>query len=254
MDNQQFFKSFLFLKITMNKPTGTDHFKDGGAPTNYIGVLLHGSARFKMAGSDIYLKENEIIFIPKGETYHSFWTPDKNGDLQWVSLGFDFLPTGKESSFSLQKIECSKKALVILEKLISNPEVTCENIGYLYQFLGLTLENMEQNTSPYNLICEKALEFMRQNTDAKIPEVANVCKVSESGLYGIFKIVYNETPNYCRQKILFEKAEQLLITTNLPIEEISQMLNFSSASYFRKIVKKHSGKTPKQIRKTAQLQ
>ena len=102
----------------MNKPTGTDHFKDGGAPTNYIGVLHHGSARFKMKNSDVYLKENEIVFIPKGETYHSFWTPDKNGNLQWVSLGFDFLPTGKDNSFSLQKIECSKKAAVILEKLI----------------------------------------------------------------------------------------------------------------------------------------
>ena len=113
---------------------------------------------------------------------------------------------------------------------------------------------MEQNTSPYNLVCEKALDFMRQNTDAKIPEVAKACKVSESGLYGIFKIVYNETPNFFRQKIIFEKAEQLLITTNLPVEEISRMLNFSSASYFRKIVNKYSGKTPKQIRKTAQLQ
>lgn len=254
MDNQQFYKSFLFLKITMNKPVGTDHFKDGGAPTNYIGVLLKGSARFKMQNGDIHIKENDVVFIPKGALYHSFWNPDKNGNLSWISLGFGFLPTGKEDSFSLQKIECSKKASIILEKLILNPEVNCENIGFLYQFLGLTLSNMEQNISPYSLVCKRAIEFMTNNPDAKIPEVAKACKVSESGLYGIFKIVYNETPNYFRQKILYEKAKQLLITTNIPVEEISRMLNFSSASYFRKILKKYSGKTPKEIRKKAQLQ
>ena len=57
----------------------------------------------------------------------------------------------------------------------------------------------------------------------------------------------------CGYEYDVEKAKQLLMTTNISVEEISRMLNFSSASYFRKILKKYSGKTPKEIRKTLRI-
>ena len=55
-----------------------------------------------------------------------------------------------------------------------------------------------------------------------------------------------------KQEILCEKAVQLLTTTDLSVEEISNRLLFSSSSYFRKIFKKYTGKTPRQIRKDSQ--
>ena len=42
----------------------------------------------------------------------------------------------------------------------------------------------------------------------------------------------------------------LLVTTDKKIEEIADMLNFSSGSYFRKVLKKHTGCTPREIRKS----
>ena len=44
--------------------------------------------------------------------------------------------------------------------------------------------------------------------------------------------------------------EELVETTGLSVEEISNELQFSSSSYFRKILKKHLGKTPSEIRRT----
>jgi transcriptional regulator GlxA family with amidase domain len=44
---------------------------------------------------------------------------------------------------------------------------------------------------------------------------------------------------------------ELLLTTNKKIEEISEMTGFSSGSYFRKVLKKHLGYTPREIRKLA---
>jgi len=40
-----------------------------------------------------------------------------------------------------------------------------------------------------------------------------------------------------------------LLTTNKTVEEIASLINFSSASYFRKVLKKHTGSTPSEIRK-----
>ncbi|MBE6762725.1 MAG: AraC family transcriptional regulator, partial [Ruminococcaceae bacterium] len=59
----------------------------------------------------------------------------------------------------------------------------------------------------------------------------------------------DKTPNQFRNEILCEKAISLLTTTNKSVQEISDTLNFSSTSYFRKILKAHTGKTPLEIRK-----
>ena len=59
------------------------------------------------------------------------------------------------------------------------------------------------------------------------------------------------TPHALRQKILVEKAVELLTTTDIPIEEVSDRLGFSSSSYFRKILFAQTGKTPSAIRKEA---
>jgi len=53
--------------------------------------------------------------------------------------------------------------------------------------------------------------------------------------------------------VLCKKSIDLLQTTDLPIEEISGMMGFSSSSYFRKVLKEHTGKTPHEIRKDAEI-
>ena len=60
-------------------------------------------------------------------------------------------------------------------------------------------------------------------------------------------------PNSYRQKVLCDKASEILATTDLSIEEISSMLKFSSAAYFRKIFKEHTGTTPSGFRKLYHL-
>ena len=44
-------------------------------------------------------------------------------------------------------------------------------------------------------------------------------------------------------------AVNLLSTTNRPVQQISDAAGFSSTSYFRKLLRKYTGKTPLQIRK-----
>ena len=42
------------------------------------------------------------------------------------------------------------------------------------------------------------------------------------------------TPNQMRNQILLEKAKDILITTDMSVENISDYLQFSSPSYFKK--------------------
>ena len=95
----------------------------------------------------------------------------------------------------------------------------------------------------------KTEEFFRSHPNGGIGEAARRCGISESGLYALFQRSGRSTPNELRQKILVEKARELLVSTDRPVEEISRQLNFSSESYFLKILKKYTGLTPREIRK-----
>ena len=48
-----------------------------------------------------------------------------------------------------------------------------------------------------------------------------------------------------------ERSTELLRKTDLSMEDISQRVGFSSASYYSKIFKKHTGTTPLQYRKNS---
>ncbi|MBE6729298.1 MAG: helix-turn-helix transcriptional regulator [Ruminococcaceae bacterium] len=81
-------------------------------------------------------------------------------------------------------------------------------------------------------------------------DVAKHCAVNESTLYWAFKTAANKTPNEIKNKFLCQKAIMLIINTNKSVQEISDSLGFSSTSYFRKILKANTGKTPREIRKS----
>ena len=100
-------------------------------------------------------------------------------------------------------------------------------------------------------IMQQISEYISNNPNVRISELAKHCNVSEPGLYSIFKRNLNKTPNTIRNEILCEKAILLLTTTNKSIQEISEELSFSSTSYFRKILKSYTGKTPREIRKNS---
>ena len=53
------------------------------------------------------------------------------------------------------------------------------------------------------------------------------------------------------EKYTYDYAGNLLTTTDASVQEISDRLGFSSGSYFRKVLRSYTGKTPGQIRKHA---
>ena len=90
---------------------------------------------------------------------------------------------------------------------------------------------------------------MALHPDFKVGDLARHCSMSESGLYAFFREYAGTTPIDMKHRMKVEQAIGLLATTDLSIEEISDRLKFSSAAYFRKIVKEQTGKTPSALRR-----
>lgn len=254
MNNTQFLNSFYFRRYQRHKYHLTDHFKTNGSPGHHIGRMLKGYAKLKSRNKTITVSEGDVFYIPNGLKYQSFWYGDQNGEILFDSFRFQNFPMLDNYNYSLQKIDCSPAARALLLEIGNELIVNCTTVGKLYLFLGEVLDHMEQKARHHNDIAEIALDYMNNHTDFLISDVANHCKVSESTLYGIFKKAYGTTPIEKKQEIFCERAAELLITTDFSVEEISAMLGFSSSSYFRKIFKKHTGKTPIQIRKNTKYQ
>ena len=249
MNNKKFFESFKFRAFSFNKGRYTDNFTNNGLPSNYIVYLINGSAKIVSNQGTFFLKENDFFYIPKDCPYHSYWYTNEDNSLQWYSIGFDYMPLSDGGNFLMQKISVTESAKELFIKITENLTVNTENVGLFYLFLSKVTECMKKNAKAYEASIEKAVKYMRINPNSKMKDVAKFCNISEATLYTLFKKRYKMPPNEIRQKILCEKAEELLITTSLSVEEISERLGFSSSSYFRKILKKHLNATPTSIRK-----
>lgn len=254
MNNTQFLNSFYFRRYQRHKYHLTDHFKTNGSPGHFIARMIKGSAKFKSLNKTITVSEGDIFYIPKGLKYQSFWYGNEEDEILFDSLRFQHFPMLDSYNYSLQTIDCSPEASALLLKIADKMTVNCTTVGMLYLFLGEVLDGMEQKARHHIDIAEIALDYMHNHTNFLISDVAEHCKVSESTLYGIFKKAYGTTPIEKKQEIFCERAAELLITTDLSVEEISAMLGFSSSSYFRKIFKKHTGKAPLQVRKNTKYQ
>lgn len=249
MDNIKFFKSFNFNIFKFDKYQFRDN-TNPPIPVHYFGCLIKGTAKIISKKETLNLKENEIFYIPKGLKYQSHWFPDNSGQVEFFSFGFKFSPIN--NFFTLQKINCSQKATVLFKELCNEIPITNKGIGRLYYFFSEVADDMiQQPNSNINPIIEKAIEYINEYPNLKIADIAKLCDISESGIYILFKKQLNKTPNDIRLEILCEKAVLLLKTTNKSIQEISDTLDFSSTSYFRKILHHYIGKTPTEVRKSS---
>jgi len=249
MNNAEFYKNFIFTTYKFSKYHYTDNATNDGAQSNFVARMTKGRALLKTKNSILEINEGDVFFIPKKLLYESFWYGNENGDIEFLSLSAQNLPLKDNTHFPLQKIECNASATEILDTLQKEQTVNCKTVGLFYSFLGEVLPDMKRGANNHERLVEKALHYMYSNTSYQARDIAAYCDISEATLYNLFEKHLNKTPNEVKQEILCEKATALLTTTSLSVEEICFELQFSSSSYFRKILKKHTKKTPSEIRR-----
>lgn len=250
MNNTFFSNSFVLLQIQFDKYHHTDNRR--GAERHYIAYMRNGRCRIETRSQVLSIAQGDVFYIPMGLSYQSYWYGTDQDLICFDSLGFYFFPNCEERQYSLQVIGHGEEELALFDRISQNRQEKSRCIFDFFALLGMLLPKMQYEAAdPDTLIILEAERYFRSNPHGGVGEAARHCGVSESGLYALFQRSGYSTPNQLRQKILVEKARELLISTDRPVEEISRQLNFSSASYFRKILKKYTGLTPREIRKRA---
>lgn len=245
MNNTLFSNSFAFREFRFKKSYRYTDMRSG-ADKHFVACMRKGRCRIVSEENTIEVEEGDIFYIPMDLRYQSYWYGD--GAICFDSFGFRFFPNREERSYPLQKLSSMSEDLQLADRVKEWEGSSSDAIFAFYRLLEHLLPRMIYKEAN-NEIQIKAKRFLYANPFAPVAAVAKACGISQSGLYAAFKRSAGYTPNTLRQKVLTDKAVQMLTETDISVEEISSRLRFSSTAYFRKVLKKHTGLAPTQIRK-----
>jgi len=249
LERHIFFDSFRFNTYAWSKYRYTDN--RAGSPYHYLAYMEKGHSKIVSEGITINISPGDVFYIPEGLPYQSYWYSDD--EICFRSFGFHFFPESATKQFLLQTVECSDELKAQILRIPTGVPTDSLLLGAFYSVWASILPTLKHsNTNPNRDVVEKASSYIYRNTDCKVSDIAKHCLLSESALYHIFKKEAHFTPNEMIQKAKVNKAVLLLTTTNKSVQQISDALNFSSTSYFRKILHRHTGMTPREIRKSSE--
>lgn len=246
MNDIIFSNSFMFRTIVFDKFHYTDN--RAGAPSYYFAYMLSGSCKIVTDSETVTINEGDIFYIPNKCSYQSYWYG--NPEIKFISLGFLYLPNFDNRHYHTQTVPANDKAAEIFGLLADSMRLSARDVGLFYTLVGMLLPQMSHKTvCRTKEIVERTQKYLLQHPHAGAAELSKNCAISEAALYSAFRRSSDITLNGLRNSLLLEKARDILISTDKSIECISDMLRFSSTSYFRKKFKQQYNMTPKEMRK-----
>lgn len=245
--------------------------REGYISNHAISILLSGEQHIKTFDDElIKVKQNEILFIPRGMYYISDLIP-KDGIFRSLLFYFDdsiieeFLGTTSVSEISnegvpdylkfgiVPTLRLFAEALIDIyqrNQLRNKSFLNLKILELLYLLNGLAKEQQFANFL-FRLTLPKKRNiksFMDQNFDKplKVEDYAYLTGRSLSTFRRDFKSYYNITPQKWLKEKRMDKALTILKSREISVTELAYEVGYENISYFIKEFKNRVGQSPKQ--------
>lgn len=271
----------LTLNVGLANHYGDWNWKNVRSPFARLYYVTEGTAQVEMSSCVYTLKPNHLYFIP-AYTTHSYICDSKFShyyihiyeDQQSETSMFDKWDfpvevSANDTDLGLVKRLCEINPFLKLpqsnpdaydnhQTLISNLELNrrrpfCDKVesrGILFILMSRFLKYATPKTDVRDDRIQMSLTYIRKNIGSRlnIEQLADKACMSKDHYIRVFKNETGETPNAYITKRKMEKAELTLLTTDLPVKSIADLLGYDDYSYFNRIFRKNSGMTPLQYR------
>lgn len=240
-----------------------------------IGYLMEGEWQFDQyihTPSRDYtnsgtVKSGQLLYVPLGSTYTANWLTYPCANC--ISIHFE-LSSGifTDRKTSIQAVDKDlfektaginvtdefKKILDLYNSSIHGVrELKFEILSRLYNIIGgLSKCLVRKQEDEFDELIEPAIRFMNEHPEelVSVPELAKLCKISESYFYLRFNRSVGISPIEYKNRLMISRAQCLLTDhPKLTIESIVDKCGFASSAYFRKIFKQTVGLSPRDYRK-----
>lgn len=244
----QFFKT----SVICQKHSAVWDFSNIPRPFFSMGLILDGHGRYIETNSEpTEVSAGDIIVIPDASTYISYWVGEP--DITYLSVHFVF-EKGFDRQAGIQKIpNCSylKDDFEFICYHFSDNKAAFSVMSKFYYIISRVYPQIKfAPQKNINSSVKKAVDYITQHykEDISLKQLADIVALSPSRFYAVFKKETGLTAIEYKNLICLRNAQKLLVATELTVEEISERLGFNSSTYFRRIFKRFTGKSPTEYR------
>ncbi len=254
---------------TFGKDTMISVVRENGRFDYHILLIKSGNCSFEYENKMRILEENNMVIYYPNEPQKYYWGGSYS-ESYWLHFSGTKIPDLlRKCNIRNGVFRCdnSSKIFEMFDKLIktynSNIEPSnlqsqsninsCTNIKTLSLFVTLLCEISENinHFTPEPTIVTQVLDFMHSHYNEKISfhDFAKSKGIGTARLVQLFQQKTHLTPNKYQKMLQIEKAERLLISSNMNITEIAQKVGFDDPLYFSRAFKNHTSYSPTDYRK-----
>lgn len=242
------------------KPTN-HYMKRGGIKEAVMILCLDGYGYVDYKEKEYQIKKGDLVFL-EPQTPHRYGTwDDKSWTIIWVHFSGGGIKGLMElfENYSINHISPIQNYSFIAEELrriISLLRDTYTAIDIhkacgMLQLLLLDCVELYSHKLGNHQYVKKAIHFMKSNVSNNIDleAISQHLGISTFHTIRIFKQSLMTTPMQYYNMMRINEAGRLLLSTDITVTEISQMLNYSSQFHFSQVFKKKMGVSPSSYRK-----
>ena len=221
-------------------------------------LIYHESAEVLYTAGDVVIcgKSGSVLLLPRGASLQA--NVQRSGSV--ICIGFS-TQKNAVSPINLSLVETAAPSLLRnrflhFAALHTNAPSVGSECAMLAEFYSILYE-LQRNTPVGNrrsILEEKIrpsvayLENHLSERRLNLKEIAALSGVSEAYFRKLFSEQFGCTPLQFLIEKRVQKAEKLLLETDLPLDEIEKVCGFQSHGYFLRQFQRLTGKTPNQMR------
>lgn len=211
-----------------------------------------GRTLYKFNDKEVYLETDGVIYLPQGASYYYENCGELEGKIFFATFDSAVKISDEPQLISLKNHSEIRKLFVKMSRAFRFGGQTgkLDAYSYFYKLLSKLEQSMEktENESPEEERIASAVRYLQEHlfdTDLRISNLHELCKISAPTFRKIFEEVYGCTPKkYVLQQRIQSAAELLRSGECSNIAEVAAAVGFDDQLYFSKCFKQFYGVPP----------
>ena len=211
-------------------------------------VVYRGKIHLNINGGDLLGCPGDILFYQAGHTHDEQAHPDAQLETCWISFEWNTGPSVPPILVQDRQGRVRQLLQWLREEWISQEAGAAATRIRFFQ--SILTEWHRLMTHREHLLVEKTRRFVRQHIDrhVSLDELAKHAGLSKYHFARVYRRLAGRTPMSDARAARIEEAQQLVLTTKLPLKEIAPLCGLGDQYRLSRLFRRYLNATPGEIR------